>query len=243
MKRFLFFSLSLFLSNVSSAQTTLYYNDAVELAARVVNSSNIDAEIPKHLIHSIEDALVAVAEDHSQEAYLISQTHAIHTFKHINTSSVNIMVDANANWLDKLLAGKSKIGNLPLSNLLERYKLKVQVLEELDGITMLEITSSQPMNMKFIANELSMVDDVFMTEVPLPTGDGSDIDIKKIEGGWMIAYHLKYKNCESLCKYDHYWHFGVTETGVVSFLGEYGSDLTSYMQKADTYSVVKSESK
>lgn len=244
MKEFLLFSLSfLFLHNSSSAQTGVYHNDAVQLAARIVSNSNIDAEIPQHLIHSIEDALVAVAEYNSKETYLIGQTYTIHTFERVNTSTVHMMVDANANWLNKLLDGKSKIGNALLANLLDRYELDIKVLEELDDIKMLEITSSQPMNMKFIAHELSMIDDVFMTEVPLPTGDGNDIDIKKIEGGWMIAYHLKYNNCESLCKYDHYWHFGVAETGEVSFLGEYGSDLTSYLEETGSYSVVKNESK
>ncbi|MCP4439782.1 MAG: hypothetical protein GY810_12635 [Aureispira sp.] len=244
MKVTLLFSLSLFfVYSTTTAQTVSYSNDAVQLAARVVNSSNVAAEIPEHLIHSIHDALMAVAEDNSQEAYLVAQTHNIHTFKRVNTSTVHLMVDANAGWLTKLLAGKSKIGNVPFTNLLERYNLKVSVLDELEDIKMLEITSDQPMNMKFIANELSMIDDVFMTEVPLPSGDGSDIDIKKVEGGWMITYHLKYDNCESLCKYDHYWQFGVTDASQVSFLGEYGSDLSTYIDKTPNYSVVKTESK
>lgn len=205
--------------SVSKAQSTSLYDDAVQLAARlVVNEPS--GNIPEHLIYSIEDALVAVAENHSVAAQAVSHKYNIHTSPTTNTSHLRIIVGKEAKWLGNLTQS-------PIQTMLPGYTFDIQEIETTDAYTVLRLQSPAALNMKFIANELSIIDDIWMVELPSSAKDGNDIKLRKVEEGFIITYSYKTGNCETGCEETHYWEFGVSPNGDVSFIGEHGSDLAS----------------
>lgn len=213
--------------SICQAQDSQYYNDAVQLAARLV-VNDLSADIPEHLVYSIEDALVAVSENPSVAAQAVSLKYDIHTSPIANTSNVRIIVGKETKWLKDL--SKS-----PVHKMLPAHTFNVKMVEETDSYIVLNVASETALNMKFVANELSILDDIWMVELPSNHMDGNDIKLRKINEGFIITYSYKTGNCSTGCEETHYWEFGVEPDGSITFIGEHGSDLANSKTDEDYF--------
>jgi enoyl reductase-like protein len=210
------FLFSVFLSP-SQAQDSPYYRDAVQLAARL-SVDNPSAEISQHLIYSIEDALIAVSLSPSISANVVSHKYSIHASSTTNSSYIRIIVSKDAKWI------KDKHQN-PIQTIFPAQKFDLKEIESTESYVKFEISTEQPSNMKFIANELSVIEDIWMVELPTVQKDRTDIKLTLEEDVFVITYSLKPENCDIGCDKRHFWEFNVKANGEVSFIGEHGADL------------------
>ena len=220
-------TLFVFIISVTQAQDSEYYQDAVQLAARLV-ADQPEGEISEHLIYSIEDALNAIAESPFAAANAVSNKYNIHTQASANTSNVRIIVGKDVAWA-------TDFSQAPIQKLLPNYELTLSQVEETDSYFVLDVASTRALNMKFIANEISVIDDIWMVELPSEAKDGNDIKLRKVEEGFIITYSFKSGNCNTGCEETHYWEFGVKLNGDVEFIGEHGSDLADSSQDEEHF--------
>lgn len=200
------------------------HEDAVQLAGRLVAISNETAVISEQQVRNIEKALVSVAQSNLPQARLVCGTLGIHAFPKVNLHDINIYVEEHVRWAHELMRG-DKPSNSILAGIMEENGLTAALLSNHNGLMAFRLYSSEPINARYVANLLSLAKDVLLAEVPVTDGDGSDISIKQVQGGWMVTYNLRYNNCSIFCKNEHSWQFGVRESGDVVFMGEFGDEL------------------
>lgn len=206
--------------SVSSAQEKISYkSDAIQLAARLTVGEPT-AEISEHLIYSIEDALTAISQSSFVAAQAVSYKYNIHAATTTNISNVRIIVGKETDW------GKDYT-ETPIHKLLPTYELAIQKVEETDAYVVLDVSTHKPMNMKFIASELSVIEEIWMVELPTIPQLGNDIFLRPIAEGYIITYAYKTGGSNGDNIETHYWEFGVTPSGEVSFIGEHGADLSN----------------
>lgn len=228
------FSVTILLSMMQSyliqAQDSEYYKDAVQLSARLVEKE-FSYEIPEHLIYSIEDALTAVSHCSFLAANTVCHQYDIHSSPTTNTYNLRIIVGKDAAWSEDL-------SKTPIHKIFPFLMVKQH--EETDAYFVYDISSENPINMKFIANELSVIDDIWMVELPSVSKTGNDIKLNRDEAGFFtILYSLKMGSCEVGCNDRHYWKFKVSPGGDVEFLGEHGADLSnSEKEEKDFFSLL-----
>jgi hypothetical protein len=227
----IFTILSLILGSFAGhSQESLFYKDAVQLAARMVEEQETEV-IPQDLIHQIEDALAAVSESNSSAASAVIYKYDIHALGSTNTSNIRLVVDKGADWVNDL-------EKTPIHKAFPNKKIfEIKEGESTADFTVLELTGKQPLNMKYLANEVSIVNDVWMVEIPVEKKDGNDIQIKKIPNGYLFTFAYKFKNCEIGCEEAHYWEFSVINGETVEFISEYGSDLPT-IKKNNLFTII-----
>jgi len=212
-------------------QKSIFYKDAVQLAARLVED-NPSGEIPSQMIQSIESALMAVAESPSPAANAVMHQYNIHPLPKANTHNAVIIVDKKADWLKDL-------SKTPIHQAVPNIKeLKLTQKEATDAYVIIDISCDRPVNMKFVANEISVVNDIWMVEVPTIKSDGSDVLIRKVGNDLLLTFAYKFKQCATGCEEAHYWEFNVSKNGTVEFLNEYGADLSALDQDDDFFTVI-----
>lgn len=195
------------------AQQGIYYNDAVQLAARL-SSEEAFPELSQHLIYTIEDALLSVAQSPYKAATAVAQHYAIHAATRSSTHRLHLVVDNAASWLYPLQY------NNPVQLSLHRQDIALSVLERQEEYTILELKSEQALNMKFLANGLSILEEVWLVEIPSQSSIASDIQLQVTKEGYQLLY-----SCPTERQELHYWEFLVSPTGQVTFVGEYGAAL------------------
>lgn len=216
---FIFFSFN------TKAQNDSYSNDAVQLAARLV-ANQPTGEISEHLIYSIEDALIAVAQSPYVAANAVTHRYSIHTNPTVNVNNARIILSKEAAW-------SKNIAENPIQKILPNYEFTLEVTETTDTYVILNFTSQKTINMKFIANEISYLENVWMVELPTSSLHKDDIQLKEIEGGYILTYIYHTGSCEGACGETHYWNFEVEHNGTVKFLGEHGVDLALNSQDTE----------
>jgi hypothetical protein len=214
----------IFFSNVQ-AQDDSYSNDAVQLAARLV-ANQATGEISEHLIYSIEDALVAVAQSPYVSANAVTHRYQIHTSPTVNVRNARIILGKEAAW-------SQDISENPIQKILPNYEFTLEVIETTDTYVVLNFASEKTLNMKFIANEISYLNNVWMVELPTVILNKDDIQLKEIEGGYLLTYVYHTGSSESGSGETHYWNFEVEHNGNVKFLGEHGVDLAVNSQDTE----------
>lgn len=202
-----------------SAQEVSYKSDAIQLAARLTAGSPT-AEISEHLIYSIEDALVSISQSSFVAAQAVAYKYHIHTANSTNTQNVRIIIGKETNWGEDF-------SNSPVHKLFPSYQFNIKAIEETDTYLVLDISANQPMNMKFIASELSVLDEIWMVELPSTPYWGNDIHLRQVEEGYIITFSYKTGSKDADNIETHYWDFGVSHSGEVSFIGEHGADLST----------------
>lgn len=208
---------SIFFSFKGQTQDDSYNRDAIQLAARLVASQST-GEISEHLIYSIEDALIAVAQSPYVAANAVAHRYDIHTSPTANISNARIILGKEAAW-------SQDISDNPIQKILPNYKFTLEVIESTDAYVVLNLSSKRAINMKFIANQISYLENVWMVELPTASLNKDDIRLKEIEGGYLLTYVYHTGNCDATCGETHYWNFEVEHNGNVKFLGEHGVDL------------------
>ncbi|MBL4649518.1 MAG: hypothetical protein JKY03_07280 [Aureispira sp.] len=225
MKKLFMLILLSFIFFSSNAQGDSYSNDAVQLAARlVVNQAT--GEISEHLIYSIEDALIAVAQSPYVSANAVAHRYQIHTSPTVNVKNARIILGKEATW-------SQDISENPIQKILPNYKFTLEVIETTDTYVVLNFASEKTLNMKFIANEISYLNNVWMVELPTIILNKDDIQLKEIEGGYLLTYVYHTGSSEGDYGETHYWNFEVKHNGNVKFLGEHGADLAVNSQDTE----------
>lgn len=215
----------IFLCSNVQAQDNSYSKDAVQLAARLVANQSV-GDISEHLIYSIEDALMAVAQSTYVAASAVAYRYDIHTSPTENTTNLRIILGKEAAW-------SQNISENPIQKILPNYKFTLEVTETTDAYVVLNLSSEKAINMKFIANEISFLEHVWMVELPTASLNKDDIRLKEIEDGYLLTYVYHTGSCEGVCGETHYWTFEVKHNGRVKFLGEHGADLAVNSQDTE----------
>lgn len=231
MLKLLLTSILLYSFCLSQAQYDDFSEDALQLAARIVEN-NQSHVIPTKLIYKLDDALESISNSHSPAANAVVHQYDIHPMNLANTENVFVIIDKNSLWLENL-------NNTPIHNMVpEPEKLNLKVKEETNDYSMLELSYNDPINMKFVANEVSILDDVWMVEVPMQSLDASDIQVRQISDGFIFTYIYKFNGCETGCEEAHYWEFSVSNNGMVEFINEYGSDISQESKSEKKVTVI-----
>ncbi|BDS13471.1 hypothetical protein [Aureispira anguillae] len=217
--------LVILINSTSIAQNSTYHKDAIQLAARLT-TDKATSSISEHLIYSIEDALVAVSEDPSIAANAVTYRYDIHASEIANVSNIRIIIGKESDW------GKDLSQN-PIQRTFPAYDLKLEVVETTDAYIVLDASSTKPLNMRFVANEISILDGVWMVELPGGSSTDSDIKLRVVEEGYIITYSYQTGDCLGSCDEVHYWEFGVEHNGNVTFLGEHGADLAANSNRTE----------
>ena len=230
-KALLYFLYWIFLISPSVAQESPFHEDAIQLAARLI-SNDYQLEISDHLIYSIEDALNAISQSKYVAANTVLHKYNIKAAKSINTYDLSVIVGKKATWL-------SDLSQTPIHQLNTAFKLKKT--EETDNYVVLNIHSDVPLNMKFVANELSVINDIWLVEMPSPSKIKSDIKIVQQGDQFHFTFSMETLNCEIDCDDLHYWEFEVHSSGQVNYLGERGADLNNAQKAEDDFFSILNE--
>lgn len=209
------------------AQDKTYHDDAVQLAARL-SQDQPERLLSEHLIYSLEDALVAVSESHFVAAHAISERFNIHALATASTTRLRIIVDQSADWLQHL-------EQTPIHQVILSEKFSLTLVEATEQYSILELFSEEDMNMKFIASELSVLNQIWMVEMPSIVRGFGDIKVKESAEGFHLTYQYNPKACSGDCAEAHYWTFEVSLDGLVNFVGEHGSDLADNSEDDEDY--------
>jgi len=232
----------LHVSNINSDDSGLnkylqlkYQKDATRLALRLLSEDKdymeLNAEVPKEVVGSIYNALVMVHKSDLPKAVEVTKTHKLHTFPMPSIDQFFVIYEKNADWSQPLRLGDNTTDNKAINDLLNTYGLAIDKHMEWDEEhNSFNVRASTALNMAPVAQLFSTMDNVILVDLLVPDGDGNDIEVKSIEGGWEINYHVKFDTCITGCKQKHVWTFEV-RGNTVSFLKEWGDDLPVWMKK------------
>ncbi len=222
-------------STLSEYQQLKYKKDATRLALRLLSTEkdyiDINAEVPGDMVSSIYGALVAVHTSESPKAYEVTKTHKLHTFPMPSIDQFFVIYEKTASWCQPLRLGGNTTDNATINQLLKTYDLVIDQHMEWDEThNSFNVRAKNSLNMAPVAQLFSTMENVLLVDLLVPDGDGNDIDIKEIEGGWEVNYYVKFDTCITGCKQRHVWTFEVRD-GKAEFVKEWGDDLPKWMKK------------
>jgi len=229
----LYFGIWFSLTNLIHAQKAVDYNtDAIQLAARISAKMNHSAEISTEHIHDFAFALRNISQSDAPFVRFILDTIQIHAAEISSTHSLVVYLNEEIlhDFESKHDAQSVLMYLLPKFAYL--YTLEAQHIVYKDGFYQLGIISSQPQNMHFIGNEISLDPQVFMVEIPVEAAAQKDIQIRSIGSGWLVHYHYHHQPCKSCLRQSCEWQFGVRKNGEVEFMGHYG-ELPQFILEAN----------
>lgn len=222
-------------SILSTYEQLKYKKDATRLALRLLSTNkdyiDIKAEVPNDMVSSIYSALVAVHTSELPKAAEVTETHNLHTFPMPSIDHFFVIYEKTASWCQPLRLGGNTTDNEAINELLKTYDLEIdQHMEWDEGHNSFNVRARHSLNIAPVAQLFSMMENVLLVDLLVPDGDGNDIEIKEIEGGWELNYIVKFDTCITGCKQRHIWTFEVRE-GNTTFVKEWGDDLPKWMKK------------
>ncbi len=220
---------------LSEYQQLKYKKDATRLALRLLSTEkdyiDIKAEVPNEMVTSIYTALVAVHTSELPKAAEVTETHKLHTFPMPSIDHFFVIYEKTANWCQPLRLGENTTDNRAINELLKTYDLAIdQHMEWDEQHNSFNVRARNSLNMAPVAQLFSTMENVLLVDLLVPDGDGNDIEIKEIDGGWEINYIVKFDTCITGCKQRHVWTFEVRD-GNADFVKEWGDDLPNWMKK------------
>jgi len=222
-------------TTLSNYQKSQYKKDAARLALRMLanqkgNFENLEAEVPKDLQESIYESLIAVHQSGLPEAKVVTKKHKLHTFPTPTVDRMVVVYKRDAPWATPLRLGDDVTDSEEINALSKKFNLKIDHHVEWDEEhNSFNMRAKDALNIAKVAKDLSSVESIALVDMMEPNGDGNDIELKKIEGGWEINYVIKFDGCISGCKKRHSWTFEV-KNGTVKFTGEAGDELPKWMK-------------
>lgn len=223
MKYYFTFVLSLAVAVQIRAQSLSYREDAEQLAARLVERNEMIEELPTALIDSLEHILVAIASSNHPKAEVIAQKFNIHCRATADVHSFRFVTDNDYDWVKNFKKNPKQTPSVFVGLFDAFPTLSLSLIAADENYTTFIFHSETPMNMSFFAREVSMiagVDMVMLGGNDQANTQDTDIQMRRISGGWQVYYY--FRNGSSHDE-QYYWQFGVTDSGEVRFLGEYGA--------------------
>ncbi len=145
---------------------------------------------------------------------------------------ISLKLDRTVDWAEPLREGITETKSDEINDLLDEYDLIIENhekwTEEQDVIV---VRSKEPMNIAALANEFYNIDGVMEIDMGIPEISGSDIKIERVEGGWEVAYILKFGGAyvKGAGK-KHTWTYHAMDNGEVKFISETGDEIPAYMK-------------
>jgi len=225
-----------YVKELSPSKKLKYQKDATRLALRLISKDedyqNMKVEVPKEMVCSIYDALVAVHFSEIEEAKQVTKSHKLHTFPVPTIDNFLVVYKRDADWARSLRLGDNEIDNEDMKAYCDKYHLKISNHVEWDEEhNSFSIQAVEAMNIAPIAAKFEAFEGVSKVDILAPNGDGNDIEIVKTESGWSINYIVKFDSCFTNCKKRHSWKFNISKSGNVEFVEEKGDDLPIWMAK------------
>lgn len=220
---------------ISKYQKSKYKKDATRLALRQLAKGqafeNLDAEVPKDLVESIYNSLIAVHQSNLEAAKTVTRVHKLHTFPTPTVDHLVVIYKRDAPWATPLRLGDDVTDNDKINQLSEKFNLKINRHGEWDEEhNSFNMHAEEALNIASLAKDISTVESVSLVDMMEPNGDGNDIEITPIKNGWKVSYVIKFDGCISGCKKNHTWTFEVTNSGKVKFVSESGDELPKWMK-------------
>ena len=219
---------------VSKYKQKKYKKDATRLALRLVSEDNdykaIQADAPEQMVNSIYNALIAVHKSEHAKAQQVTQTHKLHTFPVPSVDRFFVVYKRDAVWAKPLRLGDTTTDSEEINQLLSKYGLVIDKHVDWDEEhNSFNVRAQESLNIAPVASAFSQIDGIVLVDLLMPSGDGNDIEVKKIDNGWEINYMVKFESCITGCKKKHIWTFNVKNSNKVTFVGESGDDLPEWM--------------
>lgn len=195
--------------------------DAIQLAARLLEHNQVVEEIPNVLIDSIFNILNNIAKSSLKESVIIDEFD-MQAYPKVDVYSINFLADAAADWVKAFLANPQYIP-APLDYLAYSYEgISLELIQASPIYCEFKLHSTVPMNMANFARQISNLPDIDMVmlggnDKRANTNQKTDIKLERIDGAWVVSYYYKANKSS-----EYYWQFSLEDNGTVNFIGEYG---------------------
>lgn len=223
-------------AKLSKYKQKKYRKDATRLALRLVSKNNdfksINANAPEQMVESIYSSLVAVHQSEHTMAKKVTQKHKLHTFPIPSVDRFFVVYKREAVWAKPLRLGDTTTDSEEINSLLEKYGLVIDKHVDWDeDHNSFNVRANKSLNLAPVAGDFSKIDGIVLVDLLMPSGDGNDIEIQKIDNGWEFNYMIKFDSCITGCQKKHVWTFKVLNNENVEFVGESGDDLPEWMSE------------
>ena len=155
----------------------------------------------------------------------------VHTFPDPSIDHFVVIFDKDAEWASPLRQGISETTSDDINDLLDEFDLiiekHVQWNDTQDAIT---IRSREPLNMAALANEFYNIDGITEIDLGIPKAGGNDIQIRRVQDGWEVAYILRFGSILSGEGKSHIWSYKALDNGGIKFMEETGDEIPSWMR-------------
>ena len=210
-----------------------FRRDAARLALRL-NAEQEDLRyqnivIPRQNVDDFYRILSNIYLEH-ETAKSIAKCN-VHTFPDPSIDHFVVIFDKDAEWASPLRQGISETTSDDINDLLDEFDLiiekHVQWNDTQDAIT---IRSREPLNMAALANEFYNIDGITEIDLGIPKAGGNDIQIRRVQDGWEVAYILRFGSILSGEGKSHIWSYKALDNGGIKFMEETGDEIPSWMR-------------
>jgi hypothetical protein len=198
-------------------------NTAIQLVARMSEKED-GLELSSTFVNSLSNALEAMLTASNPKAQEAIHTYGVKEAQPL-VSTNKLTVYLSRENLSTRYCEDLKNAACSLFPILEQYSLKIEGMKSSESILELSLESDRPLNMNYLAHELSQHEDILMVEIPKNVLQGNDIQARRRPNGWILSYTLKTQSCGLACQQSHIWEFEVTDDGNINFITEYGDSL------------------
>ena len=179
--------------------------------------------------HNIEALAAQVTKD--QQSYLVSK----HVIQDVSEALEGVTIT------DKFLSVSEELGEVVVANNKSMHTLYVHAFQNKwtnhdnplhdmiggefeytfskvktsEGMDVFKLESKEPFNVNFISRKISMLDDVFLVDIPSLKKLDTNIIVNKLEDGYTFTF---VKNNGSN---DLHWKFYISDDGFVMFINKY----------------------
>jgi hypothetical protein len=202
-----------------------YDESAAILALRVLQETNSSARgtvlLPPELVGSICNALVRVYAFQHPVRDTVVDLYAIRAFPRPTVREIVLGVMRTAPWLAPLVAHQRPTGNAQVDQIVAQYDLHVTHHSPMWGTNydLVALRGPGPLNTEALAKLFTGIAGVQWSEPNGYVGDGNDIRIGRVAGGWRLRYSIGYGDCPAGCGGRTTWTFDVAADGSVVYIG------------------------
>lgn len=198
-------TLLLFVFSITSIAQSPVTTHNVEALAAQVTKDHQSFTVSKHVIQDVSEALEGViitdrflsVSDELGE-FVVSNQKSIHT---LYVHAFQNKWTNHDNPLHDMIGGE--------------FEYTFSKVKTSEGMDVFKLESKEPFNVNFISRKISMLDDVFLVDIPSLKKLDTNILVNKLEDGYTFTF---VKNNGSN---DLHWKFYISDDGFVMFINKY----------------------
>lgn len=209
--------------------------DAARLALRSLatdrNFASQPIVIPAAKFNELYNALSKTYQ--SSELARSLEKCDVHSFPDPSIDHLVLIFDKKSAWAAPLYRGAAQTASPQFNGLVEKYSLSIEKQVQWDeGHDALIIRSQTPLNMAALAVVFQKIDGVTDLQLGIPSTSGNDLQARRVSGAWEFTYLLRFGSYISGQGKEHRWVFKVPDNGPITFQGESGDPVPSWIDCA-----------